>query len=158
MISIDQYFVPQKVVYFPLLYLTAIRPVSSEDILNSYQASIKMAPFEALYGRKCRSPICWDDIGERKLMGPDILVQTIDKVRIIRDHLREAQSRQKSWAYTNRRPLEFRTGDHVFLRISPIKGIIRFGARGKLSPRYIGPFEILDRVEMWLTDWHCHHL
>ena len=113
---------------------------------NSYQASIKMAPFEALYGRKCRSPICWDEVGERRLMGPDILVQTTDKVRIIRDHLRAAQSRQKSWADTNRRPLEFRTGDHVFLRISPIKGVIRFGTREKLSPRYIGPIEILDSV------------
>jgi len=113
---------------------------------NSYQASIKMAPFEALYGRKCRSPICWDEVGERRLMGPDILVQTTEKVRIIRDHLRAAQSRQKSWADTNRRPLEFRTGDHVFLKISPTKGVIRFGTRGKLSPRFIGPFEILDRV------------
>ena len=87
-----------------------------------------------------------DEVGERRLMGPDILVQTTDKVRIIRDHLRAAQSRQKSWADTNRRPLEYRTGDHVFLRISPTKGVIRFGTRGKLSPRYIGPFEILDRV------------
>ena len=105
-----------------------------------------MAPFEALYGRKCRSPICWDEVGERRPMGPDILFQTTDKVKIIRDHLRAAQSRQKSWADTNRRPLEFRIGDHVFLKISPIKGVIRFGTRGKLSPRYIGPFEILDRV------------
>jgi len=113
---------------------------------NSYQASIKMAPFEALYGRKCRSPICWDEVGERRLLGPEILIQTTDKVRIIRDHLRAAQSRQKSWADTKRRPLEFRTGDHVFLKISPTKGVIRFGTRGKLSPRYIGPFEILDRV------------
>ena len=83
---------------------------------------------------------------ERRLLGPDILIQTTDKVRIIRDHLRAAQSRQKSWADTKRRPLEFRAGDHVFLRISPTKGVIRFGNRGKLSPRYIGPFEILDRV------------
>jgi len=113
---------------------------------NSYQASIKMAPFEALYGRKCRSPICWDEVGERSLLGPEILMQTTEKVRIIRDHLRAAQSRQKSWADTRRRPLEFQIGDHVFLRISPTKGVIRFGIRGKLSPRYIGPFEILERV------------
>jgi len=113
---------------------------------NSYQASIKMAPFEALYGRKCRSPICWDEVGERSLLGPEMLVQTTEKVRVIRDHLRAAQSRQKSWADTLRRPLEFQTGDHVFLKISPTKGVIRFGTRGKLSPRYIGPFEILDRV------------
>ena len=81
---------------------------------NSYQASIKMAPFEALYGRKCRSSLCWDKVGERRLLGPDILIQTTDKVRVIRDHLQAAQSRQKSWADTNRRPLEFKTGDHVF--------------------------------------------
>ena len=105
-----------------------------------------MASFEALYDRKCRSPICWDEVGERRLMGPDILVQTTDKVRIIRDHLQTAQSRQKCWADTNRRPLEFRTGDHVFLKISPTKGVICFGTRIKLSPRYIGPFKILDRV------------
>jgi len=113
---------------------------------NSYQASIKMAPFEALYGRKCRSPICWDEVGERSLLGPEILIQTTEKVRVIRDHLKAAQSRQKSWADLQRRPLEFGVGDHVFLKISPTKGVIRFGTRGKLSPRYIGPFEILDRV------------
>jgi len=61
-----------------------------------------MAPFEALYDKKCRSSICWDEVGERKLMGPNILVQTTDKVRVIRDHLRAAQSRQNSWADTNR--------------------------------------------------------
>ena len=83
-----------------------------------------MAPFEALYSRKYRSPICWGEIGERRLMGPTILVQITDKVRALRDHLRAAQNRQKSWADTNRRPLEFRTGDHVFLRISPTKGVI----------------------------------
>ena len=113
---------------------------------NSYQASIKMAPFEALYGRKCRSQLCWDEVGERRLLGSDILIQITDKVRIIKNHLQEAQSRQKSQADTNRRPLEFRVGDHVFLRISPTKGVIRFGTRWKSSPRYIGPFEILDRV------------
>ena len=83
-----------------------------------------MAPFEALYGRKYRSPLCWDEIGERRLLGPDILVQTTDEVRIIRDHLRAAQSRQKSWVDTSRRLLEFRAGEHVFLKISPTKGVI----------------------------------
>jgi len=91
---------------------------------NSYQASIKMAPFEALCGRKCRPLLCWDEIGERRLLGPDILVQTTDEVRIIRDHLRAAQSRQKSWVDTSRRLLEFRAGEHVFLKISPTKGVI----------------------------------
>ena len=84
-----------------------------------------------------------DDVGERRFLGPDILLQTTDKVRIIRDHLRAAQSRQKSWADTNRRPLEFRAGDHIFLRISSTKGVIRFGTRGSKIHR---PIEILDRV------------
>ncbi|XP_038985472.1 uncharacterized protein LOC120111701 [Phoenix dactylifera] len=105
-----------------------------------------MAPFEALYGRKCRSPICWDDVGERKLLGPEIVQQTVDKVQMIRERLRTAQSRQKSYADNRRRELEFQIGDHVFLRVSPTKGVMRFGVRGKLSPRYVGPFEILDKV------------
>ena len=79
-------------------------------------------------------------------MGPEILNQTVDKVRFIRDRLRAAQDRQKQWADTDHRPLEFQAGDHVFLRISPMKGVIRFGAKGKLSPRFIGPFEVLERV------------
>ncbi|XP_073112178.1 uncharacterized protein [Elaeis guineensis] len=113
---------------------------------NSYQASIQMAPFEALYGRKCRSPICWDEVGERKLLGPEIVQQTVEKVHMIQERLRTAQSRQKSYTDNRRRELEFHVGDHVFLRISPTKGVMRFGVRGKLSPRYIGPFEILDRI------------
>jgi transposase InsO family protein len=113
---------------------------------NSHQASIKMAPFEALYGRKCRSPLYWDEVGESRVMGPEILSQTVDKVRIIKERLQVAQDRQKQWADAERRPLEFQAGDHVFIRISPMKGVIRFGARGKLSPRFIGPFEVLERV------------
>ena len=105
---------------------------------NSYQASITMAPFEALYGRRCRSSLCWDEVGERRHLGPDVIVQAVDKIRTIKEHLRASQDRQKSWADSNRRPLEFQVGEHVFLRISPTKGVIRFGARGKLSPRYIG--------------------
>jgi len=113
---------------------------------NSYQASIKMPPFEALYGRKCRSPLCWDEVGERRLLGPEIIEQTIDKVRLVRENLKIAQDRQRKWADQNRRPLEFEVGDHVFLKISPTRGMIRFGSKGKLSPRFIGPFEILGRV------------
>ena len=113
---------------------------------NSYQACIQMAPFEALYGRRCRSPLCWDDVGERKLLGPELIQQTVDKVHLIRERLRTAQSRQKSYADVRRRKLEFQVGDHVFLRVSPTKDVMRFGVRGKLSPRYIGPFEILSRV------------
>uniref|UniRef100_A0A2N9FVM9 RNA-directed DNA polymerase n=1 Tax=Fagus sylvatica TaxID=28930 RepID=A0A2N9FVM9_FAGSY len=113
---------------------------------NSYQASIQMAPYEALYGRKCRSPICWDDVGERKILGPEIVQHTVDKIQLIRERLRSAQSRQKSYADTRRRKLEYQVGDHVFLRVSLTKGVKRFGIKGKLSPRFIGPFEVLNRV------------
>ena len=82
---------------------------------NSYHASIQMAPFEALYGRKCRSPLCWVELGERSVLGPDIVDQTTRQIKLIRDRLRTAQSRQKSYADRRRRPLEFQIGDHVFL-------------------------------------------
>jgi len=113
---------------------------------NGYQTSIKMAPVDALYGKKCRSPLCWDEVGERRHLRPDIVVQIVDKVRQIREHLQAAQNRQKSWADVRRRPLEFNIGDYVFLKISPTKRVIRFGVRGKLSPRYIGPFKVVERI------------
>ena len=113
---------------------------------NSYQATIKMAPFEALYGRRCRTPVCWDDVGERKLLGPDIVLQTTDKIQLIRKRLFTAQSRQKSYADNRRRELNFLVGDHVLLKVSPTKGVMRFGVRGKLSPRFVGPFEILEKI------------
>ncbi|KAJ4701059.1 Retrotransposon protein, putative, Ty3-gypsy subclass [Melia azedarach] len=113
---------------------------------NSYQTSIQMAPYEALYGRKCRTPICWDEVGERKLLGPEIVQDTNEKISVIRDRLKMAQDRQKSYADKRRRNLEFAVGDYVFLRVSPWKGILRFGKRGKLSPRYMGPFEIIERI------------
>ncbi|PNX87285.1 retrotransposon-related protein, partial [Trifolium pratense] len=112
---------------------------------NSFQSSIQMAPFEALYGRRCRSPIGWFEVGESKLEGPDMVQEAIEKVKVIQDRLVTAQSRQKSYADKRRRPLEFSVGEHVFLRVSPMKGILRFGRKGKLSPRFIGPFEILDK-------------
>ncbi|RVW32511.1 Transposon Ty3-G Gag-Pol polyprotein [Vitis vinifera] len=113
---------------------------------NSFQASIGMAPFEALYGRKCRSPICWNDVGERKLLGPELVQLTVEKVALIKERLKAAQSRHKSYADHRRRDLEFEVGDHVFLKVSPMKSVMRFGRKGKLSPRFVGPFEILERV------------
>nr|CAD1827328.1 unnamed protein product [Ananas comosus var. bracteatus] len=113
---------------------------------NSYQASIGMALFEALYGRKCRSPIHWSEVGERLEMGPDVVQEAEEKVRIARQRMLTAQSRQKSYADKRRRSLEFAVGDKVFLKVSPMRGVKRFGMRGKLSPRYVGPYEILDRV------------
>jgi hypothetical protein len=111
---------------------------------NSYQSSLQMAPFEALYGRRCRTPLNWSETGERKIFGLDLVVETEDKVRIIQTNLKTAQSRQKSYADQRRKPLQFQVGDFVYLRVSPTKGVQRFGIKGKLAPRYVGPFEILE--------------
>ncbi|RVW45588.1 Transposon Ty3-I Gag-Pol polyprotein [Vitis vinifera] len=98
---------------------------------NSFQASIGMTPFEALYGRKCQSPICWNDVGERKLLGPELVQLTVEKVALIKERLKAAQSRYKSYADHRRRDLEFEVGDHVFLKVSPMKSVMRFGRKGK---------------------------
>ena len=113
---------------------------------NNYQASIHMAPYEALYGRLCRSPICWIKVGESSITGPDLIRDTSEKVSLIRQRLLTAQSRQKSYADVRRRLLEFEVGDHVFLKVMPKIGVVRFGKRDKLLPRFIGAFEILERV------------
>jgi len=113
---------------------------------NSYQASIEMTPYEALYGRKYRSPVCWFEVGEKRLMGPELIQITSEKIEVIRKRLQTAQSRQKSYADKRRRDLEFSVGDCVFLKVSPTKGVFRSGKKGKLSPRFIGPYEILERI------------
>ncbi|GJS04734.1 putative reverse transcriptase domain-containing protein [Tanacetum coccineum] len=113
---------------------------------NSYHASIKAAPFEALYGRKCRSPICWAEVGDRQLTGPEIIHETTEKIVQIKSHIQAARDRQKSYANVRRKPLKFQIGDKVMLKVSPWKGVIRFGNRGKLNPRYIGPFKIIAKV------------
>ncbi|KAI3821446.1 hypothetical protein L1987_09014 [Smallanthus sonchifolius] len=113
---------------------------------NSYHTSIKAAPFEALYGRKCRSPLCWAEVGDKHLTSPEVIQETTDKIFKIRDRLKAARDRQKSYADNRRRPLEFQVGDRVMLKVSPWKGVARFVNRGKLNPRYVGPFEILASV------------
>ena len=113
---------------------------------NSYQASIQMAPYEALYGRPCKSPICWTEVGESSITGPDLIRDTFEKVSLIRQRLLMTQSRQKSYANVRRRPLEFEVGDHVLLNVMPKRGVVRFGKHRKLLPRFIGPFEILERL------------
>ncbi|KAJ0827541.1 putative nucleotidyltransferase, Ribonuclease H [Helianthus annuus] len=109
---------------------------------NSYHASIQMAPFEALYGRKCRSPIVWHEIGDTQITGPELIQETPEKILQLGDNLMKARSCQKSYADKCRKPLEFEVGDHVLLKVSPWKGVIRFGKKGKLAPRYVGPFMI----------------
>ncbi|KAI3757891.1 hypothetical protein L6452_05435 [Arctium lappa] len=113
---------------------------------NSYHSSIRMAPFEALYGRKCRTPVCWLEAGEKQFAGPEIVQATTDKVKGIREQLKAAQDWQKSYADKKRRLIEFQVGDRVMLKVSPWKGIIHFGKRGKLSPHFLGPFAILEKV------------
>jgi len=113
---------------------------------NSYQSTIKMALFEALYGRKCRTPLCWSDLDEILTIGPEMIQETTETIRKIREHIRVAQSRQKSYADKRRRPLEFQVGDKVFLKVSPTRGVKGFGVRGKLRPRYIGPYEIIGKL------------
>ena len=106
---------------------------------NSYQTSIHMAPYEALYGRPCRSPICWTEVGKISITGPDMIRDTSKKVSLILQCLLMAQSRQKSYANVRRRPLEFEVGDHVFLKVMPKRLEVRFDKRGKLSPGLLGP-------------------
>ena len=113
---------------------------------NSYQASIQMAPYEVLYGRPYRSPICWTTMGERSITGPNLIRDTSEKVGLIRKRLLTAQSRQKSYADRRRQPLEFEVGDHVFLKVIPKRGVVRFGKRGKLASRYIRSVKILEMV------------
>jgi hypothetical protein len=113
---------------------------------NIYQASIKMAPYEALYGWRCISPLCWETLGERSLVGPYWVQQTSKKVWEIHQNILAAQSRKKSYADVRRRDMEFAVGDQILLRVSPTRGVVRFSVFGKLSPRYVGLFSILARV------------
>ncbi|GJY48708.1 reverse transcriptase domain-containing protein [Tanacetum coccineum] len=113
---------------------------------NSYHASIKAAPFEALYGRKCRSPVCWTEVGEAQILGPELIQETTEKIIQIKQRMQAARDRQKSYADLKRKPMEFQVGDKVMLKVSPWKGVVRFGKRGKLNPRYVGPFKVIERV------------
>jgi hypothetical protein len=112
---------------------------------NSYQASLKMALFEALYGR-CRTPWNWSQVGERTLFGPKLVQEAEEKVSVIRENLRAAQMRQKSYHDKARAPREFEVGNYLYLKVSPTKGVQRFGVKGKLAPRYIGPYEVTEKL------------
>jgi hypothetical protein len=104
-----------------------------------------MSPFQALYGRNCQTPLHWDQPSERQVFNPDILLEVVENIRMVRENLKTVQSRQQSYADTRRRDLSFEVGDYVYLKVSPIKGIKRFGVKGKLAPRYIGPYQIQSR-------------
>ena len=104
-----------------------------------------MAPFEALYGHRCTSPINWSGAGERQLLGPNIVKEAEEKVRIIHDNLNIAQSRQKSYYDSKHRDMVYVAGEKAFLRVTPLRGTNCLGVKGKLAPRYVGPFNVLSR-------------
>jgi len=120
-------------------------PLAEFSYNNSYQESIKMAPFEALYGRKCRTPLNWVEPGERRFYGIDFVKEAEEQVRTIQKNMTAAQARQKSYADKRRKPIEFEVGDHVYLKVSPMKGVKRFGIKRKLEPRYVGPYRIIEK-------------
>jgi hypothetical protein len=111
---------------------------------NNYQSSLRTTPFEALYGRRCRTPLNWSQAGETEIFGPDLVLEAEDKVKVIKKNLEAAQARQKSYHDKRRKPLQFEVGDHVYLKVSPTKGVQRFGIKAKLAPRYIGLYEIKE--------------
>ena len=113
---------------------------------NSYQSSIGMAPYEALYGWRCRTPICWTELNEYKMIGLDTVKDIKEKVQVIRQRLKDASDRQKSYANLKRRDIEYDAEDKVFLKVSPSRKILWFGQKGMLSPRFIGSYEILECV------------
>ena len=121
-------------------------PLAEFAYNNSYQASIKMAPYEALYGRRCVSPICWEALGEKSLVGPEWIEQSAEKEREIRQNILAAQSRQKSYADKRRSDLAFEVGNYVYLKVSPLRGTWRFHVKGKLAPRYIGSYPVIQRI------------
>ncbi|XP_050888129.1 uncharacterized protein LOC127093261 [Lathyrus oleraceus] len=106
-----------------------------------------MAPYEALYGQRCRTPLCWYEVGETKILGSEFEQQTKNQVKLIREKMKVAQDCQKSYSDKRRTPLEFEAGDHVFIRVTSITGIARAIKTRKLIPRFIGPFQILRRIE-----------
>ena len=121
-------------------------PLMEFSYKNSYQASIGMTLNENLYGQRCRTPVCWMELNEHKMIGPDIVKDTEEKVQFIRQMLKATNDRQKSYADLKRRDIEYEVGDKVFLKVSPRRKILRFGKKGKSSPRFIEPYEILERI------------
>ncbi|GKC71132.1 putative reverse transcriptase domain-containing protein, partial [Tanacetum coccineum] len=118
-----------------------------KDYTNAKRyVAIKAASYEALYGQKCRSPVCWSEVGDSQLTGPELIRETTEKIVQIKSRILTSRSHQKSCADRRTKPLEFEVGDKVLLKVSPWKGAVRFGKSGKLSTRYLGPFKILARV------------
>nr|GEX57701.1 putative reverse transcriptase domain-containing protein [Tanacetum cinerariifolium] len=113
---------------------------------NSYHTIIKATPFEALYGRKCHTPVCWAEVGDTQLIGPKIIHDITEKAFKTNKEFKPPHDRQKSYADVRCKPLEFQVGDNVMLKVSPWREVIYFRKRGQLNPRYIGPFKLLAKV------------
>ncbi|GJT07580.1 putative reverse transcriptase domain-containing protein [Tanacetum coccineum] len=144
----------QKALGTDISMSTAYHPETdgqSERTIIKLREDCYAAPYEALYGQKCRSPVCWAEVGEAQLTGPELIQETTEKIVLIKQRMQAAQDRQKSYADRKRKPMEFEVGDRVMLKVSPWKGVVRFGKRGKLNPRYVGPFRVLAKVGMWTT-------
>ncbi|GJU05120.1 putative reverse transcriptase domain-containing protein [Tanacetum coccineum] len=122
-------------------------PLAELSYNNSYHTSIQCAPFKALYGRKCRSPVLWAEIREGSFIGPELVQETTDKVMVIKEKIQAARDRQNSYADSGRKMREYEVGENVLLKVSPWKGVMRFRKKGKLAPRYVGPFKILERID-----------
>ncbi|GJU07210.1 putative reverse transcriptase domain-containing protein [Tanacetum coccineum] len=121
-------------------------PLAEFSYNNSYHTSIRCAPFEALYGRKCRSLVLWAKIGEGSLIGPELVQETTDKVVLEKEKLKVVRVRQKSYVNYGRKLLEFQGRDCVLLKVPPLKGVVHFGKKGKLAPRYVGTFKIIKGI------------
>ncbi|KAD0046736.1 hypothetical protein E3N88_44875 [Mikania micrantha] len=121
-------------------------PLAEFSYNNSYHSGLGMPPFEVLYGRKCRTPVCWGEVGPSELASKKLVKVTNERIDQIRAQLKATQDRQKLYADKRRRPIEFQVGAFVLLKVSPWKGVIRFRKRGKLSPRFIGPFKIIAQI------------
>jgi hypothetical protein len=104
-----------------------------------------MALFEVLFGCRCHTPLNWIEPGEKMIFGPNLVEEAEMTVSHIQDNLRAAKSHQESYTNNRRRPLEFADGNHVYMKVSHMKGMKRFGMKGKLAPHYIGPFSILEK-------------
>ena len=113
---------------------------------NGYHASLKMSPFEALYGRKCNTSVTWDNLDDRTVVGPELLKEMEDQMIKIKQNLKVAQDRKKSYADKNRNHRDFKVGDHVFLKVKANRSSLKLGSCAKLAARFCGPFEILERI------------
>jgi hypothetical protein len=130
------------------------KPTRWEDYLhlvefaynNGYHTSLKMSPFEELYGKKCNTPVSWDNLADRAVIGLDLLKEMEDQMIKIKENLKDVEDRQKSYADSNRTHREFKVGDHVFLKVRTNRSSLKLRSCTKLAARFCRPFEIMERI------------